>query len=347
MAATAANHSAASSQAADSRERFGVAVPEPRGPRLDGGTVELSDLEGIECLLRLPEIPVGAASNQQQLGAGGGRHLRDGCLLEQFERLGRTPERALAIGHDGEVVREAAHPAMRAQLRQRLGVLTGGIRGETGSLTHRRHPRGDPAGGSGVSEGGRRIRLEQLAGGYELACDGLSSGFGQAAQLALDGGIDLIGGDAGGSSGTTTRTGAGRSERGRPGPVSRAPSRGPLRRGRSEGEDCGRGRPEPPERAGRSSPMPAGRCWWAGRDGRRGPAGRYESDGQYGRDGRDGRRRAGWRRSARDDRYGQAAARALNGGRRLRDAAAIRELPVRSPSDRRPDVDVGLPERRS
>ena len=101
----------------------------------------------------------------------------------------------MAVGHDRQVVRRTVHPLGGTQLRQRLGVVAGGV----GRLAHRladdRDAGGTGTGGEGVTVGELGVLVDEGSGRGQVPGDAGCELLGQALQLGTDATVELDAGD--------------------------------------------------------------------------------------------------------------------------------------------------------
>ena len=135
------------------------------------------------------------ASTMVSSASRAGRELLLRRVAHQRQRTVGTAQRALAVGHDRDVVLDAVHPLGGTQLGQCLGVLPRGVGRLAHGLAHDGQPAGARPGGQGVLVGGLRLGVDQQAGGHQVAGHPLGQLVGQRLQLRLDRAVELLAGD--------------------------------------------------------------------------------------------------------------------------------------------------------
>ncbi len=122
---------------------------------------------------------------------------RRAASLASFRAFCGRPKRALAVGHDREVVIGAGHPPQGPELAQRHVIAAGGVRGLGRRLADDGQPSRTTTGGLGVRVRQLGLLVDQLAGQHQVARDDLGQVLGQAAQLGPDGAVQGPGVDIG------------------------------------------------------------------------------------------------------------------------------------------------------
>ena len=128
-----------------------------------------------------------------QVGTSPAHHERQLELRRRVQRVGLrgrrerdralgTPEAALGVGHDRQVLRGPVEPTHGPQFTQRLRVAPGGVRGDAGGLAHDVDAPAATHGSLGVLVRELGVDVQETARHDEVLADALSVLLAQAAE---------------------------------------------------------------------------------------------------------------------------------------------------------------------
>lgn len=172
-------------------ESIGVRIEQPCRRGTTAVRVEVGGLQGHHGLVVLAEIHAGTSEHDTQFcGVVAGQCA---CFVaaSELEGLLRTSESAFAVGHHGEQAGTAGHPAGCTKLRQSLRPFTGVVGGDAGGLADHCDAAGALACGTGMSERGARVVVEQAACHHQMTCHRVRVRLVQTQQVAADGRIEF------------------------------------------------------------------------------------------------------------------------------------------------------------
>ena len=169
-------------------EHVGVAVAKTR-PRLPGAAARCRlDLgaQQPKRLFGLPHVEPHPGLHQPQFDTLGEVDAGVQSLGYQLQRLLRTPQRTLAVGHGSQVLGATEHAAQRPKLVECDRVLARRVGGLAGDLAAHRKPCRPPAGRLRVAVGQLRVGVDQLRRHQHVGADDLRHLEGEAAEFGAD-----------------------------------------------------------------------------------------------------------------------------------------------------------------